>query len=77
MKTGFIVNEIEVPAEQDVRHINEHIDAGHPEIKTYIENLEDLLDWAYREVLKYEPDNQYIIEQLSLNVERNERTRKS
>jgi len=76
MKTGFTHNGIEVPAEQDMRHINEHIDAGHPDVKTYIENIEDLLDWAYREVLKYEPDNQFIIEQLALNAERNGRTRK-
>ncbi len=76
MKTGFTHNGIEVPAEQDMRHINEHIDAGHPDVRTYIENIEDLLDWAYREVLKHEPDNQFIIEQLALNAERNERTRK-
>jgi len=76
MQTGFTHNGIEVPTEQDVRHINEHIDAGHPDVRAYIENIEDLLDWAYREVLKYEPDNQFIIEQLALDAERNERTRK-
>lgn len=76
MKLGFNINRIEVPPEQDMRHINEHIDAGHPDVKAYIENLEDLLDWAYHEVLKYEPDNQFIIEQLALDAERSERTRK-
>ncbi len=76
MKLGFNINGIEVPAEQDVRHINEHIDAGHPDVRAYIENLEDYLDWAYREVLKYEPDNDFVLEQLALNAERNERTRK-
>lgn len=76
MKTGFIHNGIEVPAEQDVRHINEHIDTGHPDVKAYVENLEDYLDWAYRELLKYEPDNDFVLEQLKLNAERNARTRK-
>lgn len=76
MKLGFNINGIEVPAEQDVRHINEHIDSGYQDVKVYIENLEDLLDWAYRELLKYEPENQFLIEQLALNVERNARTRK-
>ena len=76
MKLGFAHNGIEVPAEQDVRHINEYIDSGYQDVKVYIENLEDLLDWAYREVLKYEPDNQFILEQLALNAERNQRTRK-
>jgi len=76
MKIGFTHDRIEVPAEQDVRHINEYIDAGHPDVRVYIENLEDLLDWAYREVLKYEPDNDFVLEQLALNEERNERIRK-
>ncbi|WP_313128794.1 hypothetical protein [Pseudescherichia vulneris] len=76
MKTGFTHNGIVVPAEQDVRHINKHIDAGHPDVKAYIENLEDMLEWAYRELLKYEPDNDFVLEQLELNEERNARTRK-
>jgi len=76
MNAGFTHNGIEVPPEQDLRHINEHIDAGHPDVRAYIENLEDLLDWAYREVLKYEPDNDFVLEQLALNAERNKRTRK-
>lgn len=75
MQTGFTHNAIKVPPEQDMRHINEHIDAGHPDVRAYIENIEDLLEWAYREVLKHEPDNQFIIEQLALDAERNERTR--
>jgi len=76
MKIGFTHNGIEVPAEQDVRHINEHIDAGHPDVKAYIENIEDMLEWAYGELLKYEPDNDFVLEQLELNKERNKRTRK-
>lgn len=75
MKLGFSVNGIEVPAEQDVRHINEHIDVANPEVKAYVENLEDCLDWAYRELLKYEPDNDFVLEQLELNKERDKRTR--
>ncbi|WP_312282588.1 hypothetical protein [Pseudescherichia sp.] len=76
MKTEFTHNGIKVLAEQDVRHINEHIDAGHPDVKAYIENIEDMLEWAYRELLKYEPDNDFVLEQIALNAERNERTRK-
>lgn len=65
-----------MPASQDMRHINEHMNAAHPDVKAYIENIEDYLEWAYHELLKYEPDNQFIIEQLALNAERNARTRK-
>jgi len=75
MKLGFSVNGIEVPAELDVRHINTYINDGNLEVKKYIEQLEDSEDWALRELLKYEPDNQYLIEQILLNEERYERTR--
>lgn len=75
MHSGFTHNGIEVPAEQDVRHINEHIDAGQPDIKSYNENIEDMLEWAYRELLKYEPDNDFVLEKLELNKECNKRTR--
>jgi len=75
MNQGFSINGIEAPAELDVRHINTYINHGNPDVKAYIENLEDLLDWAYRALLEYEPNNQFLIEQIILNEERNERTR--
>lgn len=76
MKTGFTVNGIEVPAEHDKRHINEYIDAGHQDVKDYIEGLEDALTYAYNWLLEYEPENEFLLNQLELDTERNERTRK-
>ncbi|WP_313111826.1 hypothetical protein [Pseudescherichia sp.] len=76
MNIGFTVNGIEVPAEYDKRHINEYIDAGHPDVKQYIENIEDDLDAAYAWLLEYEPENEFLLQQIELNKERNERTRK-
>lgn len=75
MKTRFAYNGIEVPDEQDVRYINEHIDAGHPDVKAYIENIGDMLEWTYRELFKYEPDKNFVIEQLALNEECNKNNR--
>lgn len=70
---------------KDVRHINEYIDAAHPEVKAYIENQEDFITHLMGElvaVLDGSDDvetQQYVAnlkELIELDVERNARTRK-
>ncbi|MGD8204396.1 hypothetical protein [Pantoea sp. FN0305] len=59
----------------DMRHINEYIDAGHPDVKVYIENLEDHITYLYHQLLQYELDNDTILHTIGLDEERNERVR--
>ncbi|MDM2846696.1 hypothetical protein OGY83_24150 [Citrobacter sp. Cpo090] len=35
----------------DVRHINQYIDNGHPEVKAYIEQREDEITWLSENLL--------------------------
>jgi len=70
---------------KDVRHINPLIDQGHPEVKAYIESIEDYANWL-EEILVYvieDCDDEYwqqlaadLRESITANEERNERTRK-
>lgn len=70
---------------KDVRHINEYIDAAHPEVKAYIENQEDFITQLMGDlvvVLDGSDDvetQQYVAnlkELIELDAERNARTRK-
>lgn len=74
---GFTVNGISVPAERDMRHINEHINTTHPDIKLYIESLEDHITGLYKHILSLEPDNKEIKDWVELDIERNTRTRET
>ena len=78
MKTGFKVLDVEVPAERDYRHINELIDSM-PDVKHYIESIENHVAYLYETILGLDPDEsliEFITEEMILNNERDKRTRK-
>jgi len=70
MQKGFTHNNIEALPDNDLRHINNLIDS---DVLRYIESLESTLNYVMRELLKYEPENEFLLTQLELDEERDQR----
>lgn len=68
---------------RDVKHINTIIEAGDPDVKAYIENIEDEVTWLTENLLLviegldgWEEIESYLKDNLEYYNERDSRTRK-
>ncbi|EOM9564487.1 hypothetical protein ACLB83_002563 [Escherichia coli] len=68
---------------RDVKHINTIIDSGDPDVKAYIENIEDEVTWLSENLLLviegldgWEEIESYLKDNLEYYKERDSRTRK-
>lgn len=70
---GYVYKGVECVPERDMRHINVLIDE-YPDVKAYIHSLEEYITVLHNIIFKYEPDAQWIKDELTLDEERIKRT---
>lgn len=71
IKSGYVYKGL---PERDIRHINEYLNEVHPDVIKYIHSLEEYITVLQNIILKYEPDAQWIKDELTLDEERIKRT---
>ncbi|QFH65883.1 hypothetical protein FR773_14675 [Leclercia adecarboxylata] len=70
IKSGYVYKGVECLPERDMRHINEYLNEVHPDVIKYIHSLEEYITVLHNTILKYEPDAQWIKDELTLDEER-------